>query len=276
MKTLKDKVVAITGAASGIGRALAERCAAEGAKLAIADWDQAGLKETAAKVKERGAAVRADKVNVADRDAVYAWAAAVADTYGGAAVIVNNAGVSLSETIADIRYEDFEWLFDINFWGVVYGTKAFLPQLVKQPEGHVVNISSVFGIIAVPTQAAYNAAKFAVRGFTEALRQELRETQVHVTCVHPGGIKTNIARNGRHYIDPKGRATDTEAAAAQFEKMARTSPEDAAAAILGAILQNKPRLLIGADAHVIDAIARTMPEAYPNFINRAMRLIDRR
>src|SRR5690349_6225564 len=196
MYDLNGKVAVVTGAGSGIGRALAQGFAARGCKLAIADINEANLAETA---KSLGTEVMTHKLDVADRAAVYAFAAAVQQRFGTAHVIVNNAGVAVSQTVDALDYKDFEWLMGINFWGVVYGTKAFLPMLTEQNEGAIVNISSVFGIIAVPAQAAYNSAKFAVRGFTECLRHELKEagSQVKSICVHPGGIKTNIVRNAR-------------------------------------------------------------------------------
>ncbi len=272
MKTLKGKTVVITGAASGIGRALSLDCASRGAKLALADVDEACLQSTASEARARGADVVETQLDVADRAAIYLWAADVEKRLGGADVLINNAGVSLSHSIEKMSDEDFEWLFNINFWGVVNGCKAFLPQLRARPEAHVVNLSSVYGLIAVPTQAAYNASKFAVRGYTEALRQELSETNVRVTCVHPGGIKTDIVRRGRHYEDIAGGATDVERSAANFERAARTSPEAAAGAIVRAILRNQPRLLIGADARVIDVLARLLPASYDPVVTFIARL----
>jgi NAD(P)-dependent dehydrogenase (short-subunit alcohol dehydrogenase family) len=272
MKTLNGKVIAITGAGSGIGRALAIHCATIGAKLALSDVDAGGLAETVGLVRPSGATTHAEHVDVSNPSAIYAWAEHVKAEYGGADVVVNNAGVSLSQTIESMTDDDFKWLFDINFWGVVHGCKAFLPQLRTRPEAHVVNISSVFGIIAVPTQAAYNAAKFAVRGYTEALRQELHGTTVHVTCVHPGGIRTNIVRKGRHYRDATGHATDTNTAADEFARMARTTAEEAASAIVGAVLHERRRLLIGADARVIDIVARLFPAHYDGLVSAVTRL----
>jgi NADP-dependent 3-hydroxy acid dehydrogenase YdfG len=276
MKTLDGKVVAITGAGSGIGRALAVNCGERGAKLALSDVDEAGLEGTVALARESGARVHAERVDVADRGAIYAWADHVKGEYGGAEVVINNAGVSLSDTIETMTDEDFKWLFDINFWGVAHGCRAFLPQLRARPEGHVVNISSVFGIIAVPTQAAYNAAKFAVRGYTEALRQELRGTSVHVTCVHPGGIQTNIVRKGRHYRDATGQTTDTNTAADEFAAVALTTADEAASAIVRAVLADRPRLLIGADARVIDLVARLFPAHYDGLVSAAGKLQARK
>ena len=205
MKDFNDRVAAITGAGSGIGRALANALARRGAHVALSDIDDSGLAETAAQCEGFGVEITSDHLDVADRDAVYAWADRVVTLHGRVNLIVNNAGVALGATVESMSYEDFEWLMRIDFWGVVYGTKAFLPYLKQSGEGHVVNLSSVFGLISVPSQSAYNAAKFAVRGFTDTLRMELEieDANVSVTTVHPGGIKTNIARNAR--MDPSIR-----------------------------------------------------------------------
>lgn len=273
MKSLRDKVVVVTGGGSGIGRELVRQAAATGARVAFCDVSQAGIDGTLA-LLPKGTASLARKVDVSRRDEVYAFADDVLKVLGPANVVINNAGVSLSETVEKMSDEDFRWLFDINFWGVFYGTRAFLPQLLGGPEGHVVNISSVFGIIAVPTQSAYNASKFAVRGFTESLRQELEGTRVRVTCVHPGGIRTNIVRNGRHYRDSSGRTT-TEEAAERFENVARTSPEDAARTILDGIRDEAPRVLIGKDAYLIDAVQRVLPTGYTKVLAALTALGDR-
>lgn len=278
MKTLSSKVVAITGAASGMGRSLAIECARRGADLALVDIDVKGVEDTAAKARAArlGSRVEVQKLDVADRDAIYAWAATVETKLGGADVLVNNAGVSLSASVEKMTDEDFRWLFDINFWGVVNGTRAFLPQLKSKPEAHVVNLSSVFGIIGVPTQSAYCAAKFAVRGFTESLRQELASTSVRVSCVHPGGIKTDIVKRGRHYEDATGQATSTDVVAKSFEQGARTTADDAAKVILRGILSDNPRILIGADAVAIDVMARLAPRRYDAIVTRAAKLGARR
>ncbi|MDT4846234.1 putative oxidoreductase SadH [compost metagenome] len=185
-------------------------------------------------------------------------------------MIINNAGVAVSQTIAELSYTDFEWLMNINFWGVVHGTKAFLPHLLKNDAGHIVNLSSIFGIVGVPTQGAYNASKFAVRGFTEALRQELSASKVAVSCVHPGGIKTNIARSARFYQGINGKC-DANRAAADFEKLARTTPQQAAQVIVHGIKAKRPRILIGGDAHLLDWIQRLLPASYPNVLSKLMR-----
>ena len=261
MKHLQDRVVAITGASSGIGRALALACVERGAHVALADLDTEGLAETAAMGEGRGAKVSTRRLDVSDRDDVFAWADEVADEFGGVNVIINNAGVALGATAADQTIDDFEWLMDINFWGVVHGTDAFLPHLKAAGSGHVVNISSVFGLMAIPSQAAYNASKFAVRGYTDALRIELEVegSQVSATTIHPGGIKTNIARDARGKADDPALRAESERS---FDAVARTTPEKAARQILDAVEKNRRRALIGPDAIVFDAVAR-MPAVVP-------------
>jgi short-subunit dehydrogenase len=265
MKNLKDKVAAITGAGSGIGRATAVLLAKEGCHLALVDLNENGVNETAETCRQYGVKVTVQKLDVASREAVYAWSEKVVADHGLVHIIINNAGVALGATVEDMSYEDFEWLMNINFWGVVYGTKAFLPHIKTAGEGHIVNISSVFGLIAVPTQSAYNAAKFAVKGFTEALREELEVegSEVSVTCVHPGGIKTNIARNAR-VTETKGMV-DTKSTR-DFEKAFMTTPEEAARVIVKAIRANSRRLLIGKDAIAIDLVQRLLPTAYQKLL----------
>lgn len=278
MQTLSGKLVAITGAASGIGRALALECVARGAELALSDIDVPGVEETAARARQArpGARVDAARLDVGDRAAIYAWAARIGAEFGGADVVVNNAGVSLTANVETMRDEDFAWLFDINFWGVVHGTRAFLPQLRARPRGHVINVSSVFGLIGVPTQSAYCAAKFAVRGFTESLRQELAGTGVTVTCVHPGGVKTDIVRRGRHFDDALGLGRGVDELAATFERTARTTPAQAAQTIVDGLLRDEPRVLVGPDARAIDAIVRLAPRRYPALIAQVVRAAARR
>jgi short-subunit dehydrogenase len=265
MKNLKDKVAAITGAGSGIGRATAVLLAKEGCHLALVDLNEAGVNETAEVCRQYGVKVTTQKLDVANKDAVYAWSEKVVADHGLVNMIINNAGVALGATVEDMDYKDFEWLMNINFWGVVYGTKAFLPHIKTAGEGHIVNISSVFGLIAVPTQSAYNAAKFAVKGFTEALREEMQieGTPIGVTCVHPGGIKTNIARNAR-VTETKGMV-DAKSTR-DFEKAFMTTPEEAANVIVKAIRANSPRLLIGKDALAIDLMQRLLPTAYQKIL----------
>lgn len=259
MRDFEHKVAAITGAASGIGRALAVELAARGAHLALSDIDEAGLAETVALSEGRGTGIKVTSaiVDVADRAAVFAWADQVMAEHGAVHLVVNNAGVALAATVAEVAYEDLEWLIGIDFWGVVHGTKAFLGHLEAGGEGHIVNVSSVFGLLAVPSQSAYNAAKFAVRGFTDALRMELEIAGSPVSCttVHPGGIRTDIARNARIRASAMALGGG-ERSVEQFERIARTSPEKAARQILAAVRRNRRRALIGPDAKALDLIAR--------------------
>lgn len=272
MKQLQGKVAVITGAGSGIGRALALNLAKAGCRLAIADINLANVKQTAEMTGLNARDIWAAKLDVADRQAFYNYADKVVKKFDAAHLVINNAGVAVAATVADLTYDDFEWLMNINFWGVVYGTKAFLPHLKAAGEGHIVNVSSVFGIIGVPTQSAYNAAKFAVRGFTEALRIELdvENCGVSCSCVHPGGIKTNIARAARK--GEMGKFASDGDMGDNFEKMAKTTPDEAARVIVDGVKKNKRRILIGADAYAIDAMQRSMPTAYQALIARASQM----
>jgi NADP-dependent 3-hydroxy acid dehydrogenase YdfG len=267
-RTLDDKVVVVTGAASGIGRALALDCARRGAVLALSDVDEVGLAETVDQLKvARAREVRSDRLDVADRSAVTSYAEAVADRFGRVNVVVNNAGVALSGDVEDLDWSDMEWIMGINFWGVVHGTKEFLPHLIASGDGHVVNMSSLFGLVSMPGQSMYNAAKYAVRGFTEALREEMLVAghPVRVTSVHPGGIKTAIARNAR-YSD---REDGVESARIFDEKMATMEPERAAEIIVEkGILGGKARLLVGLDAHVVHHLARLSGSRYQDVVAR--------
>lgn len=264
MQEFGGRVVAITGAASGIGRALAVELARRDAHLALSDVDDTGLAETVVMCRGSGARVSATTVDVADRDAVYAWADEVVTEHGRVNMIVNNAGVTVAATVEGSSYEDVEWLMGINFWGVVHGTKAFLPHLKASGDGHVVNVSSVFGLVSIPTQSAYNAAKFAVRGFSDALRIELEieRADVSVTTVHPGGIRTNIARNARVDASVADVGGDATTFTAEFDRLARTTPEKAARQILRAIERNRRRALIGPDAKVFDLVSRLPAGVY--------------
>ncbi|MDW3212484.1 MAG: SDR family NAD(P)-dependent oxidoreductase [Ilumatobacteraceae bacterium] len=258
MQGFGGRVVAITGAASGIGRALAIDLARRGAHLALSDIDPDRLAETVAMCHGSGTEVTSAMVDVADREAVFAWADEVVADHGRVNMIVNNAGVAVGATVERSSYDDIEWLMGINFWGVVHGTKAFLPHLKASGEGHVVNISSVFGLVSIPTQSAYNAAKFAVRGFSDALRIELEieRADVSVTTIHPGGIKTNIARNARVDASVADVGGDAGGFADEFDRLARTTPERAAEQILTAVERNRRRALIGPDAKVFDLVSR--------------------
>jgi butyryl-CoA dehydrogenase len=274
VKSFDGRVAAITGAGSGIGRALAQQLAVRGAHLALSDIDEAGLAETVTLCEGSPVKVTSKRVDVADRAAVHSWADEVVADHGRVNLVCNNAGVAVAASIESVSYEDFDWLMDINFWGVVHGTKAFLPHLKTADEGHIVNLSSVFGLISVPTQAVYNASKFAVRGFTDALRIELEAERSTVSCttVHPGGIKTNIARNARFDASLTGGRVDP---AADFHKIAMTTPEKAARVILGAVERNKRRVLVGPDAKAIDLLSRLPAGLYQRVLARGMGLQSR-
>jgi short-subunit dehydrogenase len=279
MKSFDGRVAAITGASSGIGRALALELAAYGCELAISsNSNQQALAETAELARRHGVRVSVTRVDVANREQVHAWADRVVAEHQRVNLIVNNAGVVHSGTVAGTDYSDYEWLMGINYWGVVYGTKAFLPHLIAAGEGHIVNVSSVFGLFAQPGMSAYNSSKFAVRGFTESLRQELdlERNGVSATCVHPGGVKTNIAASGR-VSDSISNVTggDADASRQKFEKLLRTTPEDAARAILNGVRRNARRVLIGADARAADGMQRLLPGMYQNLMTTGMRLIRR-
>ncbi|WP_436793421.1 SDR family NAD(P)-dependent oxidoreductase [Actinospongicola halichondriae] len=269
---LQGRVAAVTGAASGIGRELAILLAKRGADLAISDVDEVGLAETVDLAKKAGATVTitSQRLDVADRDAMHAWADQVVADHGKVNLIVNNAGVALGATVDGMSYDDFDWLMGINLQGVVAGTKAFLPHLKAAGEGHVVNISSVFGLMGIPSQSAYNAAKFAVRGFTEALRVELdiEKCGVSATTVHPGGIKTNIAKNARMDDSINDIGQDASDATAQFEKLFITTPKKAAKSIVRAVEKDKRRLLIGPDAWAISLLSKLPPGMYQGVLAR--------
>lgn len=279
MKDFHGKVAAITGAGSGIGRALAMELAGRYCNLALSDVNRESLEETAAMAAESSSIkVTTQVVDVADREAVHTWADDTAREHGAVHLVFNNAGVALGTTIEGAEYADLEWIININFWGVIHGTKAFLPHLRKTGAGHIVNISSVFGLIGVPSQGAYNASKFAVRGFTEALRQELDMAggQVSASSVHPGGIKTNIAKAARfsdNMTDFTG--SDEAQSKANFERMFLTTPEAAARTILHGVQRDSRRILIGPDAHAIDWMARLLPSSYQRLVTYSTKRLAR-
>ncbi|HYE39720.1 MAG TPA: SDR family NAD(P)-dependent oxidoreductase [Ramlibacter sp.] len=275
MRNFEGKVAAITGAGSGLGRALALALAREGCRVALSDVDEDGLAATAQQVQAAGGVASTARVDVADRVAVQAWAEACRNRHGRVNLLFNNAGVALAAPADTVRPEDFAWVMDVNFWGVVHGTQAFLPQLRASGEGHVVNISSVFGLMAMPTQSAYNASKFAVRGYTEALRMELEleGAPVSATCVHPGGVATNIANAQRIAADAQ-RLTGLDAAAQRARARAlidRTAPDEAARQILAGVRRNARRVLVGADARMADAMVRLLATAYQPLLLRSLR-----
>ncbi len=273
MSKLRGRVAAITGAASGIGQALAWELAARGCDLAISDVNVKGLEETAARIS--GTKVTTALLDVADREAFQAWADDCIRDHGKVDVIVNNAGVAVADSVLDMSYDDLDWIVGINFWGVIHGTKAFLPHFVERDTGWVVNISSIFGMVAFPTQAAYNATKFAVRGWTEALRWELEDSNVTVCSVHPGGIATNIVRNARVRRDIDGSIADPELTAKRFDRIARTTPAQAAKVIADGMEKGEPRILIGADAKLMDTVQRIIPRRYGVLMNRLIEMMER-
>lgn len=260
-------VAVITGAASGIGRALALKFAAEEiAGVAICDVNETGLNETFEMIEKSGVKVSKHTVDTSKLEQIERLKAEVLEAHGRTTHLINNAGVGLLGTFEQISLEDFEWLMSINFWGVVYGCKVFLPVLKEQEKAHIVNISSVFGMIAPPEQTAYCASKFAVRGFTESLRHELEDTNIRVSSVHPGGIKTDIARNSRL---GKDTPADYKTQGVEFfDKVAQTSPERAAETILRGIKAENSRILIGKDAYAINYVSRLFPRKYLKIIEK--------
>jgi len=260
MRELEQKVAVITGAATGIGQALALRLADEGARLCLADINKGALDMLAHTLSGRGCDVSAHAVDVADRSQVETLCRNTVEHFGRADLLINNAGVALCGDIEEVSLADIEWLMGINFWGTVYGVKYFLPILKQQEKAYIVNLSSVFGMIAPPGQATYAASKFAVRGFTEALRHELAGTSVQVSSVHPGGIRTGIAKASR--LAAGANPAKHEEDAARFDFIARTLPEQAANRIVSGVLKGETRILIGFDAALIDIFQRLLPERY--------------
>src|SRR5689334_3289834 len=268
MRGFAGKVAVVTGAGSGIGQALAVELARSGASVAISDINTEGLADTEDRIKAIGAPVKADRLDVTEREAFELYADAVKEHFGKVNQIYNNAGIAFSGDVEVSQFKDIERVMDVDFWGVVNGTKAFLPHLIASGDGHVVNVSSVFGLFAVPGQAAYNSAKFAVRGFTEALRQEMGAAghPVAVTTVHPGGIKTAIARNAT-----AAEGLDPEQLAKLFDKrLARTSPQRAAKIILDAVRKKKARVLVGTDAKLLDVMVRVAGPYYQQLFGPVM------
>jgi short-subunit dehydrogenase len=272
MTAIRGSAAAVTGAASGIGRALALELAARGCDLALADRDEAGLRLVAAEIakgddkagdKPGSRKVTTHSVDVGVPSQIEAFAQAATAAHPGLNIVVNNAGVALMGQFNEVAQAEMEWLININFWGVVHGTRAFLPHLSKQPAAHIVNLSSIFGIIAPPGQTAYCAAKFAVRGFSESLRHELQmaNSPVKLSVVHPGGVATNIVRNSRSgsgVTDNARRAQSIQ----RFDAVAKTTPAAAALRIITGIESNAPRILIGNDARFMDLLQRFRPGTY--------------
>ncbi len=271
MRDLRKKVAVVTGAGSGIGRALAHRLRTEGCALALSDIDEEALARTVQALPPSDAKLTHERLDVSDRTAVYAHAAEVVRRHRTVHLVFNNAGVAHADLITHMDYADFEWVMNVNFWGVVYGTKAFLPTLLEQNQGHIVNMSSVFGLVAVPSQSAYCASKFAVRAFTEALRQELASTQILVSSVHPGGVRTNIVRNGRIRRTPTGQPLSDEEG---FERMFRMQPNDAARVIIDGVKKKRQRILVGSDAWLLDLMQRVLPTRYTRFISYRLKRLQ--
>jgi short-subunit dehydrogenase len=283
MTAIPGASVAVTGAASGIGRALAIELAARGADLALADRDEAGLQSAAAEIAtsttRTGATrkVSLHRLDIGDSEAVTAFAREAIATHPALNIVINNAGVALLGQFHEIEQAQMEWLFNINFWGAVHATRAFLPHLASQPASHIVNLSSIFGIVAPPGQTAYSAAKFAVRGFSEALRHELQmaKSPIRLSVVHPGGIKTNIVRNSRAgsgVTDNERRVQSIE----RFDAIAQTSAKDAALRIIKGIEKNEPRILIGSDARFMDLLQRFRPATYWNVMAKRIEKASKR
>ncbi len=273
MSLTKESVVVITGAASGIGRALSVRLAREPiAGIAIADVNKNGLVETARLITDQNVKVTTHILDVSDEQQFRDFADAVVAQHGRATHIVNNAGVALGGTVKEVSLDDIRWLMSINFWGVVYGTKIFLPILETEKSAHIINISSIFGIVAPPGNAAYSASKFAVRGFTEALSHELENTNILVSVVHPGGVSTNIANCARVGAEVKLSAAERLEKVEKFNKqLAAATPDQAAKTIVKGIKARKTRIIIGSDARLLSAFARLFPRKYyavVNFITR--------
>lgn len=268
MKNFTGKTAVITGAGAGIGRALALELARDGARLALSGRNLDNVAETAALCEKQGAAARAYRLDVSDRAAVYAHAEEVVRDFGTVNLVINNAGVSLTANIEDVSWEDLEWIFNINFWGTAHGTKAFLPHVIASGDGHIANVSSMFGLVACPSQAGYSSSKYAMHAFTDALRQEMiiAGHRVGVSSIHPGMIKTEIAWKARASAN-----RDRDALAANFDSLAKTTPENCAHVILEGIRKNKPLVLIGTDAKAMNWMRRLLGSGYMKPLTAQMR-----
>ena len=271
MQTLNERVAVVTGAASGIGRALALALAQRGALLALVDVDEPGLADSAARVRDLRRPCSTHLVDVADRDAMQKLPEAVVSAHGHVHVLVNNAGVALDGRFEELPLDDIEWLLGVNLWGVIHGCSLFLPHLRREPEAHIVNVSSVFGIVGMPENSAYCASKFAVRGLSESLMVELAGSHVGITVVHPGGVRTNIARRARLRDERRRAAMTTE-----FERVARMTPERAAARIVTAIERGTPRLRLGPETYLLDWAKRLAPVATQRLLVGAYRRVKAR
>lgn len=265
MKSFSNKVAVITGAGSGMGRALAIELAKQNCAVAISDVSEQALQETAAMLEQYQVKVSCEILDVSDRSAMERYAKDMFEAHGQINLVFNNAGVSVTDSAEHMSYQDFEWLMNINFWGVVYGTKSFLPYLQKADEGHIINTSSIFGILSFPSQSAYNASKFAVRGYTESLRQELNDSHINVSCVHPGKVETNIINKSRYTVADNEAPTKQEMTE-MFDSMPGLTSVEAALVILNGVKGNKYRIMVGRDARFLALIARIAPVNYPRLL----------
>lgn len=273
MHPFENKVAVVTGASSGIGKALAQAFAANGCHVAMADIKPDELQKTLESLGQSDKLYKAYTLDVSQKDAVFSFADQVAADFPSVDIVINNAGVSLTSPVAQMSLDDFHWVMDINFWGMVYGCTAFLPHLLKQKEAWLTNISSIFGMVGVPSQGAYCASKFAIRGYTESLRQEFSRSKLKVAAVHPGGVKTNIVRWGKiedSYADEEKKKNMT----AGFDEIAKTTPEKAASTIIKGMVKGKKRILVGGDAWFLDKIARLFPQAYDAVIGKEFEKMD--
>ena len=267
MNYFKNKVAVVTGAGSGMGRALAKILVSRGCSVAICDINEKQLQETTAQLQNAPVMVTSHVIDVAEVSQLEMLAEQVSKEHGKINLLFNNAGVSVTNTAEKMPPEDFEWLMNINFWGVVHGCRVFLPYLRQVEAAHIINTSSIFGIIALPTQSAYNASKFAVRGFTESLRQELQGTPISVSCVHPGGVKTNIVRDSR-YTPADNESSSKEEFIERFNSMAGLTADEAATIILRGVARKKPRIFVGHDAILISILERLFPVYYSTILRR--------
>lgn len=280
MSSVSGKVAAVTGAGSGIGRALALELARKGARLAVSDVDEAGLGETVDLVKQAGAEVTSTQLDVTDRDAMTAWATATVEHYGVAHQVYNNAGIAFSRSVLESDWSDYERVLGVNLWGVIHGTKAFLPHLIASGDGHVVNVSSLNGYLAQDSMSHYCTSKFAVRGFTETLRIELTGSgsPVQVTVVHPGGVKTKIADNALTAAQAMGLPVteqDRKRRDVYNDKLLRMDPARAAQIVVAGVEAGRARVLVGNDAKVVDLLVRTLPVAYQRVARGLEKRLDR-
>ncbi len=264
MKNFADKVAVITGAGSGIGRQLSLQLAQRGCRVALADVDAEGLAQTAREVDAAGGQCTTHALDVAEREQWGVFADEVMQAHGAAHLLLNNGGVGMIDNVETLEYDDLEWLMNINFWGVVYGVKTFLPHMQAQAQGHIVNISSLFALISLPGQSAYCVSKAAVRAFSEALKMELADSPVNVTSVHPGGVRTAIVKNLR--IGGKAAEQPREKYVRMFERVALTSAESAAEQIIRGVQRNRRRVLVGADARLCDLVVRLFPGSYERWL----------